>query len=93
MRGRTGLKNEMMSRNSGRPAADWARLIRQRDCFSPAASTASSLTVTLTDPVRRVLGYADTRFLLLHDPHKDDNIIKAFFYEVRWTDLHSRLAR
>lgn len=38
-----------------------------------------------------VHGCADTRFLLLHDPHKDDNIIKAFFYEVRWTDLHSWL--
>lgn len=47
VRGRTSSKNEMMCRDSGRPAAGWARLIRQRDCFSPPASTAFSLTVTL----------------------------------------------
>lgn len=34
VRRRTGSKNEMMSSDSGRPAAGWARLVRQRDCFS-----------------------------------------------------------
>jgi len=76
--------NEMSSSAPhGRGHGCFVAASTHRSAIFPAIVSARSHVCSHPSSTPRVCVYADTRFLLLHDPHKDDNIIKAFFYEVR----------